>query len=174
MKMSILARSTVGIAAGVAMGVATIVWATTASAAMTLQPSQAYCVGTTYTITLPAADAAALETDPSYNTINFNSMYTQDPYTMFGAVGTVSWTSGKDVTVQWTPAAAAQTTIYAVPFNGTAAGNGKLTMGPINVVNSAPTGASCTPTPPANPTGTGSASSIPVIGGLLSSLSAQK
>ncbi|GAB2550881.1 hypothetical protein [Nocardia heshunensis] len=169
--MSVFARSTVGIAAIAAMGVATIVSATTASAAMTIQPSQAYCVGTAYTITVPAADAAALETDPSYSTINFNSMYTQDPYTIFSAVGIVPWTSGKDVTVQWTPQAAAQTTISAVPFNGTLPGKGKLTLGPINVVNSAPAGASCTPT---NPAGTGSASSIPVIGGLLSSLSAQK
>ncbi|MGW4242215.1 hypothetical protein [Nocardia sp. NPDC004722] len=174
MKMSVFDRSAVGILAVGAMGVATVVSATTASAAMAIQPSQAYCVGTAYTITIPAADAAALETDPSYSTINFNYMYVQDPYTIFGAVGIVPWVSGKDVTVQWTPQAAAQTTIYAVPFNGTVPGNGKLTLGPINVVNSAPTGTSCVPTPPSNPAGTGSASSIPVIGGLLSSLSAQK
>ncbi|WP_433565661.1 hypothetical protein ACQP1O_10705 [Nocardia sp. CA-151230] len=173
MNMSVLARSTVGIAAAAAMGVATIVSATTASAAMTIQPSQAYCVGTAYTITIPAADAAALETDPSYNTINFNYELPSGSNPSAGAIGIVPWTSGKDVTVQWTPSQAVPTSIRAVNFNGTYPGNAQLTTAPINIVASAPAGASCTPTP-ASPAGTGSASSIPVIGGLLSSLSAQK
>ncbi|MFF0611567.1 hypothetical protein ACFYUD_23180 [Nocardia tengchongensis] len=153
---------------------ATIVSATTASAAMTITPSQAYCVGTTYTITVPAADAATLETNPSYDQIVFNF----EDATTSGTIGLVSWTKGQDVTIQWTPTQAQQTTVLASPFNSTAGfGSGQLSMGPLNVVTSIAGGTQCT-TPPAPPagtgTGTGSASSIPVIGGLLSSLSAQK
>ncbi|MGW4125946.1 hypothetical protein [Nocardia sp. NPDC004711] len=171
MRMSVLARSTVGLAAVAAMGVATIVSATTASAAMTITPSQAYCVGTTYTITLPAADAAALETNPSLDQIDFNYNYTGTG----GTIGLVTWTKGQDVTVQWTPSQAAQTTVSAVAYGEwTGVGTVRLSMAPINVVQSAPAGSSCTAPPAGTGTGTGSASSIPVIGGLLSSLSAQK
>ncbi|MFE4456571.1 hypothetical protein ACFROC_04360 [Nocardia tengchongensis] len=173
MKMLVLARSTVGIAAAAAMGVATIVSATTGSAALTIQPSQAYCVGTTYTITLPAADAAPMETNPVQSQIYFN----YNTATQGVMIGAVPWVKGQDVTINWTPTQAVPTNISAVA-GGVQAGDGfgsiKLSTDTFTVVQSAPTGASCTAPPAGTGTGTGSAGSIPVIGGLLSSLSAQK
>ncbi|WP_458690962.1 hypothetical protein [Nocardia tengchongensis] len=174
MNMSVLARSTVGIAATVAMGVATIVSATTASAQMSITTSTAYCVGSTYTLTLPAADASALIAQvPGGDVIGFSwvrtasqgggalDLFTSSPYV-----------AGKDASVQWTPTTAETVDLWATAgstANGyTWSASSKL-IG-ITVVQSAPSGASCTP----STSGTGSASSIPVIGGLLSTLSAQK
>ncbi|WP_327141742.1 hypothetical protein [Nocardia sp. NBC_01327] len=155
---------------------ATIVSATTASADMTITPSQAYCVGTTYSVTLPAADAAALWAQmPAVETALNEWALVETPSAGSGLSTTVSapvkYVAGQDVTVQWAPPAAGQWQLMMAPFSQ--GGYGTPFGGPlaVTVVQSAPAGSSCTP-----PTsgGTGSANSIPVIGGLLSSLSAQK
>ncbi|WP_327142097.1 hypothetical protein [Nocardia sp. NBC_01327] len=174
MKMSVFARSTVGIAAVAAMGVATIVSATTASADMSVVASSAYCVGTTYTATLPAADAATLQSQaPGFAEFSFFD-YSFATQANTHVTDVASYVAGQDVTVQWTPTGVGQHQIYAAAsFNPYVSGPKTVGSGMINVVQAAPAGASCTPpTPPTG--GTGSASSIPVIGGLLSTLSAQK
>lgn len=174
MKMSVLARSTVGIAAGAAIGVATIVSATTASADMSIAKSPAYCVGSTYTATLPAADAETLHAQaPGFWEFTFfDYSFATQKNTYLTDVAT--YVAGQDVTIQWTPTEAGQHQVYAVAsFNPYAYTPKTVSTGMIDVVQSAPTGASCTPPAPSTG-GTGSASSIPVIGGLLSSLSGQK
>ncbi|WP_327139038.1 hypothetical protein [Nocardia sp. NBC_01327] len=139
MKMRVLAHSTVGIAAVAVMEVTTIASATAASADMTVTPSQAYCVRTEYTITVPAADAVPLETDPAYNQIILVS-------STESTKGSMPWTSGQDWTIDWMPEYAGQTTLTVYPYTNVtmAFGSPSLTLGPINVVQSAPLGASCT------------------------------
>lgn len=172
MNMSVFVRSTVGIAAGAAMGVATIVSATTASAQLAVTTSTAYCADTTYTITFPAADAAAMAA--TYGQSDF-VLGAAGPGPTYWWTPAVTYVPGHDVTFQWTPS-------KSVLPAGTAVGTWNLhveeahvvsTPTPsltVNVVQTAPAGTSCVP----STGGTGSAGSIPVIGGLLSSLSAQK
>ncbi|MFE3060826.1 hypothetical protein [Nocardia sp. NPDC059239] len=149
--------------------------AATASAQMTITTSPAYCVGTTYAVTLPAADAAALWAQmPAVETALNEWALVETPSAGSGLSTTVSapvkYVAGQDVTVQWTPPAAGQWQLMMAPYSQ--GGYGTPFGGPlaVTVVQSAPAGSSCT-----QPTGggTGSASSIPVIGGLLSSLSAR-
>ncbi|MFF2555513.1 hypothetical protein ACFVUS_31215 [Nocardia sp. NPDC058058] len=152
MKLRARARSTVGIAAVTAIGVATVVSATAASADMTVTPSQAYCVRTDYTITLPAADAAVLETNPTYDQIILVS-------STEGTKGSMPWISGEDWAIDWMPLYAGQTTLTLYPYSvALGFGSPALTSGPINVVPSAPLGASCLASPSAAGPGTGSAS----------------
>ncbi|MGW5109312.1 hypothetical protein [Nocardia sp. NPDC004123] len=139
---------------------------------MSVTKSSAYCVGSTYTLTMPAADAADLHAQASgFADFSFyDYSFTTQTNPMISMVK--SYVAGQDVTVQWTPTVAGQHQLTAMadfnPWSSTAA---KLVATElINVVQSAPAGASCTP----STGGTGSANSIPVIGGLLSSLSAQK
>lgn len=173
MKKSVLGRSGVGFAAMAAAGVATIVTATTASATVVstlqLQASQAYCVGTTYTITLAAADATALMAQASnYQDITFQ--WAPYPQGFNTEIATLPYTAGQGMTVKWTPTYVGATTLVAYAYDPTLGPNAAIDdmLTNINVVQSAPAGASCTPTPPTG--GTGSANSIPVIGPLLSSL----
>lgn len=177
MKKSILGRSSIGFAAMAAVGAAAIATATTASAeivnTLQLQASQAYCVGTTYTITLAAADATALMAQASgYRDITFQwAPYPQGTNT---EIATLPYVSGQGMTVKWTPTYAGPTTLVAYASDPVKGPNAIIDdMHPmVSVVESAPVGASCTPTPATPPAtgGTGSASSIPVIGPLLSSL----
>ncbi|MFI1919882.1 hypothetical protein [Nocardia sp. NPDC020380] len=138
MKVRVLAHSTVGIAAVAAMGVTTIASDTDASADVTVTPAQAYCVRTDYTITVPAADAAVLETNPSYNQIILVSSTERTK-------GSMPWTSGQDWTIDWMPEYAGQTTLTLYPYSAATLGFGSpsLTLGPINVVRNPPLGASC-------------------------------
>ncbi|MFE3189016.1 hypothetical protein ACFXHA_08410 [Nocardia sp. NPDC059240] len=175
MKMSVLGRSSVGFAALAAAGVATIVTASTASAGVVntlqLQPSTAYCVGTTYTITLAAADATALMAQASgYADIQFG--WATYPEGGLVVIDTVPYVAGQGMTVKWTPTYAGATTLNANAYDSVKGPNAIVDdmLADINVVQTAPAGASCTPTPAATG-GTGSASSIPVIGPLLGSLS---
>ncbi|MFE4460864.1 hypothetical protein ACFROC_26210 [Nocardia tengchongensis] len=177
MKKSVLGRSSVGFAAMAAVGAAAIATATPASAeivnTLQLQASQAYCVGTTYTITLSAADATALMAKATdYPDITFQwAPYPQGTNT---EIATVPYVAGQGITVKWTPTYAGPTTLVAYAWDPVHLGNAIIDdMHPrVDVVDSAPAGASCTPTPATPPStgGTGSASSIPVIGPLLSSL----
>ncbi|WP_218025138.1 hypothetical protein [Nocardia jejuensis] len=156
------------------MGVATIVSASTASADISVATSSAYCVGTAYTVTLPAADAAVLQAQaPGFFQFSFyDYSYVTQLNTHITDVKT--YVAGKDVTLQWTPTGTGQHQITAVAsFDPYSYAPKIFGSAMIDVVQTAPSGASCAP-PPTPSGGTGSASSIPVIGGLLSSLSAQK
>ncbi|MCU1643370.1 MAG: hypothetical protein JWN03_3645 [Nocardia sp.] len=152
---------------------ATIVTGATASAQGSITSSTAYCVGTTYTVTLPAADAASVMaglpiTDNQLVLVVAPSGGSLTPIPSTAA----AYVAGKDVTFQWTPTAAGNTTgLWVYPYNGQGMEyrNGSLVRY-IDIVQSAPAGTTCSP----STGGTGSAGSIPVIGGLLSSLSAQK
>ncbi|MVU81229.1 hypothetical protein GPX89_28790 [Nocardia sp. ET3-3] len=167
--MSVLARA-VGIAAAAVMGVATIVSATTASADMTITSSQAYCVGSTYTVTLPAADAKVLIGNVPNDT-EFAFRTSPAGGSTFTTFTTVPYVEGKDVVASWTPTAPGQVMVSAWPNNVNTGPANFGENGPtVTVVQSAPAGATCSP----STGGTGSANSIPLIGGLLSTLSAQK
>ncbi|WP_405134777.1 hypothetical protein [Nocardia sp. NBC_01388] len=172
MNMSVFARSTVGIAAAAAMGVATIVSATTASAQLAITASSAYCADTTYTVTFPAADAAAMAAASGQNDL---VMGATGPGPIYWWSPTVTYVPGQDVTFQWTPSKsvyAGQSAVGAWSLHVEEAHVVTTPSAPlaVNVVQTAPAGSSCTP----SAGGTGSANSIPVIGGLLSTLSAQK
>ncbi|WP_330184987.1 hypothetical protein OHB26_16230 [Nocardia sp. NBC_01503] len=168
--MPVFARSTVGIAAVAAMGVATIVSATTASADMSIRSSSAYCVGSTYTVTLPASDAAVLIGNVPLDT-EFVFRTSAVGGSTFTTFTTVPYVAGKDVVASWTPTAPGQVMVSAWPNNTTTGPAYFGENGPtVNVVQTAPSGTTCG----AATGGTGSANSIPVIGGLLSGLSAQK
>ncbi|MGW4242081.1 hypothetical protein [Nocardia sp. NPDC004722] len=177
MKMSVLGGSSVGFAAMAAAGVATILTATTASAGvvntMQLQASTAYCVGTTYTITVAAADATALMAQaPGYQNVEFAWATYPEGGTM--EIATVPYVAGQGLSVKWTPTYAGATTLTAFATDAVKGPNAEIDdmLAPVNVVQTAPSGASCTPTAPGGGTGgTGSASSIPVVGPLLGSLS---
>lgn len=178
MKKSVLGRSSVGFAALAAMGVATIVTATTASAGVVhtlqLQASQAYCVGTTYTITLSAADATALMAQASgYHDITFQ--WAPYPQGFNTEIATQPYVAGQGMTVKWTPTYVGATDVAAYATDSALGPNAIISsqLVDIDVVEKAPLGASCTPTattPGGGTGGTGSASSIPVIGPLLGSL----
>ncbi|MFE2997770.1 hypothetical protein ACFXG4_22480 [Nocardia sp. NPDC059246] len=171
MKKSVLARSSAGIAGAAAVAGLTLAMAPAASAQLAITTSTAYCAGTTYTITFPAADAAAMASQYGDNNFVLEATNTTSNVTWWSAA--VASTSGQDVTFQWTPS-------QSVPASATATGSWNLFVteahvaataeGPlaVTVVQTAPSGTSCTPS-----TGTGSSNSIPLIGGLLSSLSAQ-
>ncbi|WP_405134776.1 hypothetical protein [Nocardia sp. NBC_01388] len=152
------------------MGVAISVSAATASADMSITSSTAYCVGSTYTVTLPAADATVLIGNVPSDT-EFAFRTSPAGGSTFTTFTTVPYVAGKDVVASWTPTAPGQVMVSAWP-NSIYTGLANFGEdGPtINVVQTAPSGATCAP----STGGTGSASSIPVIGGLLSSLSAQK
>ncbi|GAB2528734.1 hypothetical protein [Nocardia heshunensis] len=177
MKMSVLGRSSVGFAAMAAAGVASIVTATTASAGVVntlqLQPSTAYCVGTTYTISLSATDATALMAQAAgYADIQFG--WATYPEGGLVQIAMVPYVAGQGITVNWTPTYAGATTLTASANDPVKGPNAEIDdmLAPVNVVQTAPSGASCTPTAPGGGKGgTGSASSIPVIGPLLGSLS---
>ncbi|MFF0631437.1 hypothetical protein ACFYTS_02945 [Nocardia sp. NPDC004151] len=152
----------IGTAGFVTLGVATVVAATTASAQMSVSQSSAYCVGSTYTITLPVADQTALlnRAPSGYHEFIFSDVSSAGGNARTFAVAQM--VTGQDLTVQWKPDVAQSTNIYAGAWDSaTNTGGGLELLGPIDVVQGGP---SC-PAPPA--TGTGSASSIPVIGGLL-------
>ncbi|MCU1646481.1 MAG: hypothetical protein JWN03_6756 [Nocardia sp.] len=156
-----------------AMGVAAIVTATTASAAVVstlqLSASPAYCAGTSYTITLAAADATALMAQASgYQDITFQ--WAPYPQGTNVEISTLPYVAGQGMTVKWTPTYLGATTLVAYAYDPTRGPNAIIDdmLPNINVVQSAPAGSSCTPAAPSG--GTGSASSIPVIGPLLSSL----
>ncbi|MFD7847762.1 hypothetical protein ACFV4K_33160 [Nocardia sp. NPDC059764] len=178
MNMALLVRPPIGFAAAagpVAVAVATIV-ATAAPASaegVTISASTAYCVGSTYTLTLPAADATILIGNvPWQNAFAFQTRATGD--SAFNIVATAPYVAGKDVVATWTPTAAGEFMTSAWPYSTDRGLSNFGENGPtVTVVQTAPAGATCTP-PTAGNGGTGSASSIPVIGGLLSSLSAQK
>lgn len=181
MKKSVLGRSSVGFAAMAAVGAAAIATATTASAGVVntlqLQASTAYCVGTTYTVSLSAADATALMAQATgYSDIQVG--FAPAPQGQVTVIGTVPYVAGQGVVVNWTPPSAGAFSLAAYAYDPAHGPNAIIdSMIPnVDVVQSAPAGASCTPgttTPPTTtpPTSnTGSANSIPVIGPLLSSL----
>ncbi|MEU1429482.1 hypothetical protein ABZ412_20620 [Nocardia sp. NPDC005746] len=180
MKKSILGHSSIGFAAMAAVGAAAIATATTASAGVVntlqLQASQAYCVGTTYTISLSATDATALMAQAAgYSSITF--VWSPAPQGTTTTIATLPYVAGQGMTVNWAPTYAGDTALGAFAYDSALGPNAIIdSMIPnVHVVQSAPAGASCTPTttpPTTTPptTGTGSASSIPVIGPLLSSL----
>ncbi|MEV6101706.1 hypothetical protein [Nocardia sp. NPDC051981] len=173
MNKSILARVSTGISGAAAVAAATLAMAPTASAQLSITQTTAYCVGTTYTITFPAADAAAMAARYGQNDFVLGATNTTNVYTEWSAP--VTYVSGQDVTFQWTakdapssPGTAVGTwNLFVEEAHTTSTATPPLV---VNVVKSAPAGTTCTP----STGGTGSASSIPVIGGLLSSLSAQK
>ncbi|WP_040805535.1 Ig-like domain-containing protein [Nocardia concava] len=152
-----LARSTAGIVAVAAMGVATVVSATTGSAALTIQPSQAYCVGTTYTVTLPAADAAQLvAATQGYNQLLFEWV----PAAGGNAteIARAPYVAGQDATIRWTPTIAVQTRLEATSSAGPGHDGGVAELLTVDVVQNAPAGASCTSS---STSATGSAGWLP-------------
>ncbi|GAB2526188.1 hypothetical protein [Nocardia heshunensis] len=168
MKNTRIRRAGIGIAGFAAIGVATLVTATTASAQMSITQSSAYCVGSTYAVTLPAADAAALWAQmPAVETAQNEWALVETPSAGSGLSTTVSppvkYIAGQDVTVQWTPPAAGQWQLMMAPFSQ--GGYGTPFGGPLAVTVVA--ASSCTPSTGG---GTGSADSIPVIGGIFKAL----
>lgn len=167
MKKSVLARSTAGIAGAASLAAMTLALAPAASAQPAITTSTAYCADTTYTVTLPAADAAAMATQYGDNNFVLQATNTSTNVTWWSA--SVASVSGQDVTFQWTPS-------QSIPASGTATGTWNLfvteahvaatAMGPISVtvVQTAPSGTTCMPS-----TGTGSSTLSP-SGGLLSTL----
>ncbi|MEV6769744.1 hypothetical protein AB0N05_14065 [Nocardia sp. NPDC051030] len=113
--------ATVGITAAAAMGVATIVSATTASAQITIT-TLAYCVGSTYSLTVAAADAATLIAQaPNDDQIGI----TWSPAAGGSAtkIGANAYSPGKDVTIEWTPTAAGTVNFQARPVSSTGSWN---------------------------------------------------
>ncbi|AYF75009.1 hypothetical protein D7D52_15355 [Nocardia yunnanensis] len=173
MKKSVLARSGASLAGAVAVAGLAVAMAPAASAQLAITSSTAYCADTTYTVTFPAADAAAMASQYGASTFVLEATNTTGNLTWWSAP--VTATSGQDVTFQWTPSA-------AVPANGSAVGSWNLYVtesgvaaaaaGPlaVTVVQTAPSGTTCTP----STLGTGSANMTvgALIGNLLSSLSA--
>lgn len=146
MKKSVFARTCVGIAV---VGVATVVTAANAYAQLSISGSPTYCVGTTYTVTLPAADAAELIAGyPSANAIVLVAKPTAGGYTE--QIGSATYVAGQDVTVRWSPGSEQTWNIYAYP-GGAPASAGKQGPLPVNVVKNAPAGSSCAPATPGNP-----------------------
>ncbi|MFD3506563.1 hypothetical protein [Nocardia sp. NPDC058666] len=149
MNKSVIARACVGVAAVASVGVATIVTAANASAQLSISASPSYCIGSTYAITLPAADAAALIAGyPNADAIVFSAKPTAGGYTHH--VGEAAYVAGQDVTAQWTPMSAQTWNIYARPAGAPADAGSQGPM-PVVVVESAPAGSSCTPTTGGNP-----------------------
>ncbi|WP_405497001.1 hypothetical protein [Nocardia sp. NBC_00511] len=153
MKTPMLARASVAAAGLSALGLVSSLMAPTASAALSITNSTAYCVGTAYTITLPAADAAQLvSATQGYNQLLFEwvpaaggnaTIITRTPYV-----------AGQDATIQWTPTIAQQTRLEATSSAGPGYDGGVAELLTVNVVQTAPAGASCTPS---GTSGTGSA-----------------
>lgn len=174
MKKSVFARTSTGLAGIAAVATATLAMAPTASAQLAITTTTAYCADTTYTVTFPAADAAAMAAQYGQNAFVLEATNTTNSVTWWSPA--VTSVSGQDVTFQWTPS---KSVLQSSPEDAIGAWNLFVTEahvvgtyeGPlaVTVVKTAPSGTSCTPS---TSTGTGSASGIPVIGGLLSSLSA--
>ncbi|MGW4354680.1 hypothetical protein ACWELJ_21625 [Nocardia sp. NPDC004582] len=167
MKKSVLARSGAGIAGAAAVAAATIAMAPAASAQIAITTSTAYCADTTYTVTLPAADAATMASQYGDNNFVLQATNTSTNVTWWSAAQ--ASVSGQDLTFQWTPS-------QSIPASGTATGTWNLyiteahvaatALGPISltVVQTAPQGTTCLPA-----TGTGSSTLSPA-GSLLSTL----
>ncbi|MFE6858555.1 hypothetical protein [Nocardia sp. NPDC057668] len=154
MQKSAFARTCFGVAAVAATSVATVVTASNASAQLAISASPSYCAGTSYTITLPAADAAGLIAGyPSATAIVIDAKPTAGGYTH--QVDHVEYVAGQDVTVQWIPMSAQTWNIVARPA-GAPAGAGTQGPLPVNVVQTAPAGSSCTPGGTQPPASTGS------------------
>lgn len=158
-------RATVGSNAALAIAALTVATASAAANDLSINGTT-HCVGTAYTVTIPDAMIA------QFNLPGVTSVTLKDTYMDGGVnpvdVATVPYVAGKDMSVQWTPATAGRNSLTTLAHS--AAGDAWMGNLPVQVVQTAPSGASCSPN---TGQGTGSASSIPVIGGLLSSLSAQ-
>ncbi|MFJ9368230.1 hypothetical protein ACIRRA_27930 [Nocardia sp. NPDC101769] len=173
MKKSVLARSSAGIVGAAAVAGLTIAMAPAASAQLAITNSTAYCAGTTYTITFPAADAAAMASQYGANNFVLEATNTTGNVTWWSAP--VTSTSGQDVTFQWTPSSSVPASasavgswnLYVTESGVAAAAEGPLS---VTVVQTAPSGTTCSP----STLGTGSASQTlgSLLTNLLSSLSA--
>ncbi|MVU78710.1 hypothetical protein GPX89_15835 [Nocardia sp. ET3-3] len=165
MKKSVLARSLTGAAGAAAVAGVTIAMAPAASAQLAITSSTAYCVSTTYTITFPSADAQQMASQSGASSFVLQAV--NGTNTWWSAP--VTYTSGQDVTFQWTPSQSVTGSTSAVGnwnlYVG-ASGVAGVAEGPlsVNVVQTAPSGATCSP----STLGTGSANMT--VGQLISNL----
>ncbi|RMI29638.1 hypothetical protein EBN03_24840 [Nocardia stercoris] len=115
--------------------------ATPASAALGIVASTAYCAGSTYTVTVPAADAAAMATAAGAS--SFELLTQSTPSGSTAQSTPVTYTAGQDVSFQWTAPAAGTVNLYVMPVSANGAGGeGPLA---VTVVQPDASGTGCVP-----------------------------